>query len=82
MDWKRKLTSRKLWLSIANFASMLYVYFGHAEADGEKIAALILAGASIIGYVIGEGLADSGDTNHYQTGALESFTEDDNKEEV
>lgn len=59
IDWKRKLTSRKLWLSIANFASMLYVYFGHAEADGEKIAALILAGASIIGYVIGEGLADS-----------------------
>jgi hypothetical protein len=60
IDWKRKLTSRKLWLSIANFASMLYVYFGHAEANGEKIAALILAGASIIGYVIGEGLADGG----------------------
>ena len=59
IDWKRKLTSRKLWLSIANFASMLYVYFGHAEADGEKIAALIIAGATIIGYVIGEGLADS-----------------------
>jgi hypothetical protein len=63
IDWKRKLTSRKLWLSIANFASMLYVYFGHAEANGEKIAALILAGASIIGYVIGEGLADGGSAN-------------------
>ena len=60
IDWKRKLTSRKLWMSIASFASMLYVYFGHAEADGEKIAALILAGASVIGYLIGEGLADSG----------------------
>ena len=62
IDWKRKLTSRKLWLSVANFASMLYVYFGHAEADGEKIAALIIAGATIIGYVIGEGLADSSTT--------------------
>ena len=59
IDWKRKLTSRKLWISIANFASMLYIYFGHAEADGEKIAALIFAGAGVIGYVIGEGLADS-----------------------
>lgn len=59
IDWKRKLTSRKLWMSIASFSSMLYVYFGHAEADGEKIAALILAGASVIGYLIGEGLADS-----------------------
>lgn len=64
IDWKRKLTSRKLWVSLANFVSMLYIYFGHAEADGEKIAALILAGATVIGYVIGEGLADSGDTTH------------------
>ena len=63
IDWKRKLTSRKLWLSVANFASMLYVYFGHAEADGEKIAALIIAGATIIG----EGLADSGDYSNSLT---------------
>ena len=52
---------------MANFASMLYVYFGHAEADGEKIAALIIAGATIIGYVIGEGLADSGDNDNSVT---------------
>lgn len=64
IDWKRKLTSRKLWLSIANFISMLYVYFGHADADGEKIAALILAGASIVAYVIGEGLADAGNSDN------------------
>lgn len=75
IDWKRKLTSRKLWLSIANFASMLYVYFGHAVSDGEKIAALILAGGTVIGYVIGEGLADSGNsvTNNFNN---ESETEE------
>lgn len=59
MNWKRKLTSRKLWLSIASFASMLAIYFGHAESEAAQIAALIMAGASVIGYVIGEGLADS-----------------------
>lgn len=59
MDWKRKLTSRKLWLSIASFASMLMIYFGHAESEATQISALIMAGASIVGYVIGEGLADS-----------------------
>ena len=64
IDWKRKLTSRKLWVSLANFVSMLYIYFGHAASDGEKIAAIILAGGTLIGYVIGEGLADSGDTTH------------------
>ena len=59
MNWKRKLTSRKLWVSIASFASMLMIYFGHAESEAAQIAALIMAGASVIGYVIGEGLADS-----------------------
>lgn len=56
---KRKLTSRKLWMSIASFASMLMIYFGHAESEASQVAALIMAGASIVGYVIGEGLADS-----------------------
>lgn len=60
IDWKRKLSSRKLWSSIASFVSMLLIYFGHAESDASKVAALIMAGASVIGYVIGEGLADSG----------------------
>lgn len=60
IDWKRKLTSRKLWTSIASFASMLLIFFGHAESEATQVAALIMAGASIIGYVIGEGLADQG----------------------
>ena len=60
IDWKRKLTSRKLWTSIASFVSMLLIFFGHAESEATQVAALIVAGASIIGYVIGEGLADQG----------------------
>jgi len=59
IDWKRKLTSRKLWLSVASFVSMFMVYFGAAESEASQVAALIMAGATVIGYVIGEGLADS-----------------------
>lgn len=59
---KNKLCSRKLWVSLANFVSMLVVYFGVAESEAQHISALIMAGASLIGYVIGEGLADSSDT--------------------
>lgn len=59
---KKKLCSRKLWVSLANFVSMLVVYFGVAESESQQISALIMAGASLIGYVIGEGLADSSDT--------------------
>ena len=73
IDWKRKLTSRKLWLSVASFISMLMVYFGAAENQASQVAALIMAGATIIGYVIGEGLADSG--SNYET------ENKDNKEE-
>ena len=60
MDWKRKLTSRKFWLSIASFVAMLIVAMGGSEGEATQITSLIMAGASVIGYVIGEGLADSG----------------------
>lgn len=56
---KRKLTSRKLWMSIANFVSMLLVFFNYSESTATQVSALIMAGAACIGYVIGEGLADS-----------------------
>ena len=60
IDWKRKLTSRKFWMAIASFVSMLIVFFGGAESTATQVTALIMAGATVIGYVIGEGLADAG----------------------
>lgn len=60
IDWKRKLTSRKFWLSVASFVSMLMVYFGSSDSQATQVASLIMGGATIIAYVIGEGLADSG----------------------
>lgn len=60
IDWKRKLTSRKFWLSIATFVTMLIIYFTGDAENAEKVSALIMAGATVIAYVIGEGLADAG----------------------
>lgn len=60
IDWKRKLTSRKWWISIATFASMLIVASGAGEDTAKTVTALIMAGASAIAYTIGEGLADMG----------------------
>lgn len=60
IDWKRKLTSRKLWVSVAGFVTGLMLYMGHSEAEASQVAALILSGASVLAYCIGEGLADSG----------------------
>ena len=63
IDWIRKLTSRKFWLSTANFVTMLMIFCGSSENEAAQVAALIMAGATVIGYVIGEGLADSGNSN-------------------
>lgn len=71
IDWVRKLTSRKFWLSIASFVSMLMVALGQSEATATQITSLIMAGATVIGYVIGEGLADYGNA-----GTDEEETED------
>ena len=60
IDWTRKLTSRKFWLSIASCVAMLLVALGQTEATATQITSLIMAGATVIGYVIGEGLADAG----------------------
>ena len=60
MDWKRKLTSRKFWLAVASFVSMLLIALGKNAETAQTVTGLIMAGASIIGYVIGEGLADAG----------------------
>lgn len=58
----RKLTSRKLWMSFASFTMNLLIFFGYTENTATQVAALIMAGATVIGYVIGEGLADSSAT--------------------
>lgn len=55
----RKLTSRKLWTSLSSFVMMLLIFFNVAENKAVQVASLIMAGASVIGYAIGEGLADS-----------------------
>ena len=59
IDWKRKLTSRKLWTATASFVSMLIVATGGAENTATQDTALIMAGPSMIAYIIGEGLTDA-----------------------
>lgn len=60
IDWKRKLTSRKLWAAVAGFVSGLLIFLGHSQSEATQIAALIMSGASVVAYCVGEGLADNG----------------------
>ena len=59
INWVRKLTSRKLWTAVASFVSMIIVSTGGAAKNAPHGTALIMAGASVVAYIIGEGLTDS-----------------------
>ena len=59
IDWVRKFTSRKWWTSVASFVTLMILAFGGSESTAAQVSAIIMAGAVVIGYTIGEGLADS-----------------------
>lgn len=60
IDWRRKLTSRKFWVSVVTFVTLLLIFFNVPQQTATQVAEIIMAGAVVIGYVIGEGLADGG----------------------
>lgn len=58
IDWKRKLTSRKLWVAVAGFVTgvMILVTSGATE---ETVSGCVMALGSVVAYIIGEGLTDA-----------------------
>lgn len=59
MDWKTKLTSRKFWAAIVNFVTQLMIAFKATDSEAAQVAAVIMAGAGVIAYIVGEGMADA-----------------------
>lgn len=60
-DWeyvKIKLSSRKLWLSVVAFVTLVMQAIGLSENEVAQAGAIIMAGAVVIGYCIGNGLKD------------------------
>lgn len=55
----RKLTSRKLWVALAGFVAGLYVALGGDAETAETVSGLIMSGASVLGYLLAEGLTDA-----------------------
>ena len=59
IDWRRKLTSRKLWLAVGAFVSGLIMAFGGSESVAQMVSGVILQGAAVLGYLLAEGLTDA-----------------------
>lgn len=58
-ELKKKLTSRKFWMAVAGFVVGLIMAFNGSAEVAETVSGCIMSGASVIAYIIGEGLADS-----------------------
>lgn len=78
INWKRKLTSRKMWAAVATFVAMMIVATGGSENTATQITGLIMAGGSMIAYIIGEGFADAA----HQDDVLEESTDSTDSEET
>lgn len=58
-NWKTKLTSRKFWAAVVGVVISVMVAFGADSETQDKTVGVITASATLIAYIIGEGLTDS-----------------------
>lgn len=79
IDWKRKLTSRKFWALLAGLVSGILVFAWSPERSPEAVGGILLMFGSIISYIFGEAIADSGEHNTILTGdyTFEDFMKED-----
>ena len=58
IDWKRKLSSRKLWAAAAGIITGLAMVFGLDEGTISSVAGAVVSVASVVAYIITEGKVD------------------------
>ncbi len=59
IDWKRKLSSRKLWAAIAGIVTGLAMVFGLDESTISSVAGAVVSVTSVVSYIITEGKVDA-----------------------
>lgn len=55
----RKLTSRKFWVAVAGFVAAMLTVMHVDEGTAAQVTALVMAAASVVSYIVGEGMADA-----------------------
>ena len=59
INWRTKLTRRKFWAAVTGFITPLMLAFGVSENEIAEITGIITSGATLIAYIIGEGMVDA-----------------------
>lgn len=73
----RKLTSRKFWVAVVGLVTSTMLVFGSTESEAAQVGGIILQAATVLGYIIGEGLADSTNIHIDATEALPGDKEEE-----
>ena len=84
MNWRTKLSSRKLWVAIIGFVTAMMMAFNATPDTIEKAVAVIMAGGVLVSYILAEGWIDasreSGDTVIEMVDPVDSGGEFDGRE--
>ena len=59
IDWRRKLSSRKLWAAVAGIVTGLAMVFGLDEGTISSVAGAVVSVASVVTYILTEGKVDA-----------------------
>lgn len=59
IDWKRKLSSRKLWAAVAGIVTGLAMVFGLDEGTISNVTGAVVSVASVVAYIVTEGRVDA-----------------------
>ena len=58
IDWKQKLSSRKLWAAVVGVIVGLATAFGIEGNEYAEIAGIVTSAVSVVGYIFAEGKID------------------------
>ena len=72
INWAKKLTSRKFWMALVGFIVPMLIAFGVSEEVAAQVSGIIMSGASVVAYIIAEGLVDANSATWNDNGGDDS----------
>ena len=71
INWARKLTSRKFWAAVVGFVTPMMIAAGATDSSVSQVTAIIMGGATLIAYIIGEGMTDAANVGNNASGTVD-----------
>lgn len=72
IDWKAKLSSRKLWAALAGVVTALMAAFGIGDMTIAQVASVLSAVGVLAAYILGESMVDKAKALTQQPAAQET----------